>query len=140
MGLIQTGCRNRGCLNLNRPATQSERLIFSATSSRADCLLALITTEAPSFANRSAVAAPTPELPPVMTATLPCKCFSIVFPPKIYYFTRTVYHFLTVLSTWKHCLGIVLFPAISEGLTLRRAEPDSIVSAVKKKVIRYGIK
>ena len=48
-------------------------LISSATFSSAVSLLAVITTVAPSFANNFAVAAPTPELPPVITATLPSK-------------------------------------------------------------------
>ena len=48
-------------------------LISSATFSSAASLLAVITTVAPSFANIFAVASPTPELPPVIIATLPFK-------------------------------------------------------------------
>ena len=58
-------------------------LISSAISSNAAALLAVITTDAPSAANNFAVAAPTPELPPVMTATFPVKrpifCSSFIF-------------------------------------------------------------
>ena len=46
-------------------------LISFSTSANACALLALITTLAPSAANNFAAAAPTPELPPVITTTFP---------------------------------------------------------------------
>ena len=54
--------------------------ISLATSCRAASRRAVITTVAPSAANSLAVAAPTPELPPVITATLSFKR-SILLPP-----------------------------------------------------------
>ena len=50
-------------------------VISSATSFNAASLRAVITTVAPSAANSFAVAAPTPELPPVITAIFPFKRF-----------------------------------------------------------------
>ena len=57
-------------------------LILDATSSRAACRRALITTFAPLFAKSIAVAAPTPELPPVITAVFPFKLY--INPPFAY--------------------------------------------------------
>ena len=47
--------------------------ILSATALRGSIRRADITTVAPSFANASAVASPTPEFAPVITATFPFK-------------------------------------------------------------------
>ena len=49
--------------------------VFSATAFPSG---ALITTFAPSFAKSSAVARPTPLLPPVITAVLPCNVDIII--------------------------------------------------------------
>ena len=57
--------------NTSPPASR----MAAATSSSGATRRAVIITFAPSFANNFAVAAPTPELPPVITATFPSNRF-----------------------------------------------------------------
>ena len=72
--------------------------IFAATSSSCASRRAVMTTFAPSAANFCAVAAPTPELPPVIMATFPSKRF-IERSSLVYKIFILVYHILVWVSS-----------------------------------------
>ncbi len=97
---------SHGTANTSPPAA----LIFSATSSNCATLLAEITTFAPSLAKSSAVQAPMPEFPPVITATFPFN-LSILLPPLYYnyncYLHAAISNVTIFMASFKHILVII---------------------------------